>query len=235
MAATYLPSAAYNEANWFVRNMLNGDVNNYVKYSICDQAIKTVWTAAPWRWSIGLLANTVLTTATDYNIASTPADFLRLEHAYWTDGNTVQQMEVAEALPATPVIQGQVRQVALVPGTPNILRVFPPMGSLGGQSISMVTYYKKVAPTITSANFSTAGAWVIDDDYIPVVYAFVLYYALLSVHDPRAGGAEWDEEKRAFKYSGQLATAWAGIEDMRRREPMPLEWNHQPDRKADRR
>lgn len=235
MAATYLPSAAFNTANYMVRNMLNGDVNNYVKYAILDMAVKHVWTASPWRWSCGLLSNITLTTAADYTVSSTPADFLRLIHCYWTDGNTVQPMEVVDTLPSTPVIAGTPSVATWVAGSPNKIRINPPMSNLGGSTFTLVSYYKKVAPTISASNYSTAGAWVIDDDYYPVIFAFVLYYAYLTCHDARAGGAEWDEEKQVYKYSGQLATAQAMLEDMRRREPMPLEWNRQPDRKATRR
>lgn len=235
MAATYVPSAAWNAANFYVRGMLLGDVSNYIKYQILDDAIKHIWTAAPWRWSVGLLANLPLTTATDYNVVSTPSDFLRLEHCYWSDGNTIEPLEIVEALPATPIIQGPPKMAAWVPGTPDKIRIFPPMGNLGSTTLTLVSYYKIKAPTISASNYGNAGAWVIDDDYYPTIFAFVLYYAMQACHDARAGGAEFDEATQRYKYSGQLATAQAMLEDMRMREPLPLEWNRQPDRKATRR
>lgn len=234
MAATYIPSAAWNSANFMCRNMLLGDKSNDVRYAILDNAVKHVWTAAPWRWSVGLLDNITLTTATDYSVVSTPVDFLRLIHCYWTDGNTAQPMEVVDTLPSTPVIAGSPSVATWVAGSPNKIRIYPPVGSWGSTVTTLVSYYKKIAPTITSSNYSTVGAWVVDDDWYPVIYAFVLYYAYLTCHDQRAGGAEWDEATQRYKYSGQLATAQAMLEDMRQREPMPLEWNRQPDRKASR-
>jgi hypothetical protein len=235
MAATYVPSAAWNAAKFFVRGMLLGDLSNDIKYLILDNALKHVWMAAPWRWTVGMLPNISLSTATDYDITSTPGDFLKISRCYWSDANCVEPMEVVDILPPTPIVSGKPMIAAWIPGTPNKIRIYPPMGNLGGTSLTLVSYYKKQAPAITAGNFGSAGAWVIDDEYFPVIFAFVLYYAMLACHDQRAGAAEWDEQIRAYKYSGQLATANAMIEDMRRRENLPLEWNHQPDRKADRR
>jgi hypothetical protein len=216
--------------------MLNGDVSSYVKYQILDLAIKWVWMAAPWRWTVGEIANIpLLDNTSDYNVGSTPADFLKLQAAYWSDGQTRKPLEVVDSLPSSGIIAGPMQYITWVPGSPNKVRLGPKPGTNNTGKNTLVLIYKKSAPTITSSNFGTAGAWVIDDDWYPVLFTFVLAYAYTVCHDPRAGQAQWDEATRKYKYTGLFGQGEAMLENMRMREALPMEWDFQPDVKAGRR
>lgn len=74
MAATYAPAEAFTYAKSYVKNMPLEAVGP----PLLDEVSKIIWMHAPWRWTLGALPATTLTSSTqDYTIVA-PSDFLFL-------------------------------------------------------------------------------------------------------------------------------------------------------------
>ena len=219
MPATKRP----NEAFTFAKRVLGNVTLERVQYDILDQALKMVWTGAPWRWTIGSLPLiTLQPSVTDYLISPMPSDFLYIHRAYMTTGkDTPRELYVSSSIPNNVTLYGLPSEVCHVPvGQYHYARVMPMPGQLG-DSYRLVMQYKKAAPSITQANAEAPGALVIDDEWFWVYQSAVLYLAFVYTNDERAGSAQVDVATGRAAFTGQRAIFEANLAMMRQREPLP--------------
>lgn len=231
MAATIAPNAAFDAAKIIIRSM----PLQSIQYRILDDANKFIWMADSWRWTMGSLNNfDLVSNQQDYPYgASLPADYLYTKWAYATDGDQMDTMHVESSLPTTSVIAaGCPTQICRLVGE-NTFRVFPKPGTLG-TTYTVVQQYKKTAPTINAGNAATGGVLVMDDEWFHVYAETVNYYALRYAYDDRAGTVQLNQRTGDVAYTGQLGVVMALIDDMRKREPLPKNWNLRPEREATR-
>lgn len=221
MAATLRPQDAFDLNKSMIKNMPLEDV----KVRILDSINKRIWMAAPWRWSVTMTTSPVSVTSNtqDYTLAQ-PSDFLFIESAFLeitesSGGNpTRRDLEPVPVLPQSN-LRGQPSSIAWNGST---IRLFPAFGTIpASQTVRLFIRYKKTAPTITAANCTTAGVLVMDDEWFPVYEAGVLWMAYLYGDDQRAGSISFQNGQT--QASGQAALFFSGIEEMRQREPLPLE------------
>jgi hypothetical protein len=221
MAATKKPNDAFD----FAKKVLGNVTLERVQYEILDQAIKMIWTGAPWRWSIGSLPVIQLQPSiSDYSIDPLPSDFLYLHRAYMTTGKDApRELRIVSSLPTNVVLYGLPSELSheIISGS-NYVRVMPLPGSIG-DSYRLVMQYKKQAPTISIANANTAGALVIDDEWFWVYQSAVLYLAFVYTNDERAGTAQVDVATGRAAFTGQRAIFEANLAMMRQREPLASE------------
>ena len=218
MPSTWIPERSFQLASSMVKGMNLVDV----KDRILDAPQKLIWTAAPWRWTLGSLPETTLVANTqDYPI-TLPVDYFYTTQLWLTTGaDATKQIEVVPTLPADVGTRGQVTRACIIEGTPtSTLRTYPRVGNVAANT-EIYGIYKKLPPTITKNNCGTAGVLVMPDEWIQVYEAGVLYYAYLFADDQRAGGASSAGNGRS-QYSGQLAVFMAMIDEMKKREPLPI-------------
>ncbi len=222
MSSTYKPQRAFDYAKSFIKDMPIGRDNLAV--TICDDISKHLWMAAPWRWTLGSYPNFTLVADTPtYAGITIPADYLRLESAYLTDGSkTPRPLTIEPFLPEFVTIKGQVSRIAVdtSPPSSHTIRVSPVPGTLTSPAPVVVTSYKKVAPDITAAAMNTAGVQVFDDEWFWVFQEGVLWKAYLYADDARAGNIRVDA-KGNIEYTGQRAAFEAAIEFMKKNEKLP--------------
>lgn len=213
MASTYRPIDAFDYAKNFIKKM----PLEQVSAGILDAAIKHLWMAAPWRWTIGDMPTaSIAANTTDYTIVD-PGDFLHLQGGRLTDG-------VGYNRPLTPV--SHIVEPVTQPGQPtqlahntNKLIVYPaPTALPSGQTITLLSSYKKQAPSITATNQYTAGVQIIDDEWFWVFQEDVLWRAFLYSEDGRAGSIQLGPSGPT--YSGQRAVVEDALNFMRQSEPL---------------
>jgi hypothetical protein len=218
MASTLFPSAAFDFAKVFLKRMPLDDV----KAAVCDDAAKMMWSAAPWRWTIGAFPTVTLINNTQDYTPTLPADFLYLQEAYLTNENGSPDKALEIGPPRTAGgPSGIPTEVSVTgtPGSPGVMRVFPIMGTIKtGDTLKVISTYKKTATTITTGNIGTAILGF-DDDWYWVYRSGVLYYAYLYGDDPRAGEMILTSDG-AWKATGQLGTFLTNIEIMKEREKL---------------
>ena len=193
--------------------------------SIAQDASNYIWTAVPWRWTIGVLSPITLAAGVqEFTVASAPTDFLRLEQCYASDGTTLRAITPISSLPGSATLTRQPNFVAIssiTGSTPAQIRfdsLYPNLGM--NTTHKFWAWYKKIAP-ILAGSLNTPGALVMDDDYYQIYEEWVLYYAYRYSDDQRAGGAQVTvspEGKRQLAYTGQLAVAKAALEELRSQE-----------------
>lgn len=215
MASTYAPSDAFTYAKTMVKNEPLDDV----KISILDDALKMLWHAAPWRWSVGVFSTTTLVANTQDYTVTVPADFLYLQEAYITNenGDSPRHLKVVPVRPAggSP---GQPSEVSL---TSTTLRLYPKPGTIKtGDTLKVLATYKKLCPNVTVSNVSVAGTQVFDDDWFWVFKSGVLYHAYQYADDQRAGGATIGSNG-SWQFTGQRGVFETNLQLMREREKLP--------------
>lgn len=198
---------------------------NRIWGDIAQDASNYIWTAAPWRWTIGVLTPITLTAAVQqFTVGTPPTDFLRLEQCYTSDGASLNRVQPVSSLPGSATLTRIPSYVAIsgiTNSTPSQIRfdsLFPPIAA--GTTPKFWAWYKKIIPDIAN-NLSLSGALVMDDDYYQIYREWVLYYAYRYADDQRAGGATVTvnaQGDRQLSYSGQLAVARAALEELRREE-----------------
>lgn len=166
-----------------------------------------MWMAAPFRWSVGRLSDTVVVADTvAHTLTSTPSDLLYLLQAQIDDGESTWPLEVVPELPSTKTLAGTPKYVAFVPTA--TLRIQPPATQLSaGKTRTIRGFYKKVAPTINAITCHAAGQLQMDDEWFGVFEDGVLWRAYLYADDPRS-----DMQMKAFM---------GALEVMKQSEPMP--------------
>lgn len=213
--AAYKPSDAVTYAKTFVKSMpLDSTANNFT-YQMCDYISSTIWMAAPFRWTIGYYGTATVTGAagTDYAISSPPSDCLYLEFAYLADGNQVNDLDCSALIGADSTSIGVPSSVSIISAGNIRINPKPPTS----YSKALYLHYKKQRTQITSSNYGTAGALIMDDEWYWVYQAGILWQAYQYADDARAGQAQVNE-KGEITYSGQLGCFRAGIETMRQSE-----------------
>jgi hypothetical protein len=218
MASTLFPSAAFDYAKVFLKRMPVDEV----KAAICDDAAKMMWSAAPWRWTIGAFPTVTLINNTQDYAPTLPADFLYLQDSYVTNENgsvnnhlTVGPLRVAGGSPGIP---SEVT-VTGTPGVAGVMRVYPTIGTIKtGDTLKIISTYKKTATTITTGNIGTA-ILAFDDDWYWVYRSGVLYFAYLYGDDPRAGESIITSGGE-YKMTGQLGVFHTNIAIMKDREKL---------------
>lgn len=218
MSATFIPLDAWQYAFRFVSDSNLASVQTM----ILQDAASRIWVAAPWRWSVGVLTAVPLTANTQNFTVTLPADFLRLEKPWLSNGIMDRSLIPVSSLPVSD-LEALPNFVTIVAGSPAKVwfdTLFGPITS--GETWNFRATYKKVSPDLT-ASVGTPGALVMDDDYFWVYREGVLYYAYKYADDSRAGGATvamTANGGRQIQYSGQLAVFMAGIEEIRQKEEL---------------
>lgn len=220
MASTLKPSDAFDFAKIYVKNTKLDDV----KVRILDDVNKIMWMAAPWRWTLGSLATFNLAATTqDYTVVD-PGNFLFLHSAYVHDGNLVpRELIVEPSLPATVKYVGQPNRITIAGASGGNLtvRVSPVAPSFSGNLVNtVISLYKKQAPSITAINAGSAGAQVFDDEWFWVYQEGVLWKSYLYADDDRAGNITYADGK--VQYTGQRASFEAGLQMMRESEKLHM-------------
>ncbi len=217
--ALYSPSDAISYEKIMIKSMPIDTVGSW-RYYATDFVASLLWTAAPWKWTIGTLSTVnVVAATTDYAVTP-PSDFLYLNKANLSDGNQTNELRIVSALPATITQVGVPSQVAYLDATSTI-RVSPKPTTGFSQTLTML--YKKQPPKITSSNYGTAGVQVFPDCYFPVFTAGVQWLAYQYADDNRAGGCTVDQDgKRQF--TGQYGVFQGMIAEMRVAEKLTLDF-----------
>jgi hypothetical protein len=215
MASTYRPYKAFDECKQFIKLQPLERVAPF----ILDEALKFLWMAAPWRWSVGVCAPLSLTINTPDQPVTVPADFLYIIRAVLTDGNTVMHLHPEAALPvAAGGLKGNPFAVSYE-SSALAFRLYPyTVAAPNTGTWKLTVWYKKKSPIITNTNIGTVGALTIDDEWFHVFKEIVLWKAYLYGDDDRAGGATWADGK--VQYTGQLGVAMALLEQMKATEPL---------------
>jgi len=217
--ATYKPRTAFNKALGYVKNMPLRDV----QLPILDQISKMMWLYAPWRWTLDALPVVPLTSSTQDYVVALPSDFLYATDAYLADGNNQYDTLLVEpALPSNVKVIGRPKRIAVTgtPGENGTLRTSTITGTFTATPPSIISLYKKAAPTLTLPNLHTAGVLVFPDDWAWVYEEGVLWQTYVWAEDVRAGTVQVGAQGQA-QYTGQRAAFEDGLAKMKDREKLP--------------
>jgi len=217
MAATKAPYEAFGYVKSYVKSMPLEDIGP----GLLNEVHQMLWMAAPWRWTLGSLPATTLTSNTQNYTITTPADFLFLFDGFISDGaNVYRDLLIEPTLPDDVKVVGNVSRISHQGS--NSYRTFPKSGTLpASPAQQLIMRYKKVAPAITNQTQYTAGRLVMDDEWFWVFVAGVLWKAYQWGDDSRAGGVTLTSAGQA-QYTGQLGNFRDGIRMMAEREKLPV-------------
>lgn len=218
MASTYAPIDAFSQSKVFIKMMPLENVQAF----ILDNALKMMWMAAPWRWTLGNFpVVTLASSQTDYTVTD-PADFLTLQPnaAYISAGgdDVGRDVEVVSAIHSAGKRVSAATSQVCHPAA-NTIRISPKPGATVTSGTQLVALYKKTCPVITKATAHTPGIQVFDDEWFWVYVSAVLYQAYLYADDGRAGNVQFSGGA-APTYSGQRGVFEANIQLMREVEPL---------------
>lgn len=231
MASSHAPIEAYTYANYMTKKTRLSDV----QYEILDEASALIWNAAPWSWTIQEMNTLTLAPSTvDYTISTTGVSYLYkatlISNLDFGDA-TVKPLKIEPLLEASPILIGETLAVSIA-GTDTI-RVFKkPPTSLPSNGQKILLKGKKTYTPVTSANASTVNAHNLDDRWWHVYKAAVLALAYQYVDDDRGFGIQMDSKDRSYKMAEQLALFNFHLDDMRKKEPIPYEWETYLDKPA---
>lgn len=219
MSSTHRPSEALEAAKSYVKNM----PLERVGAGILDDIHQIMWTAAPWRWTVGIMPSaSLVSNQQDYSI-TLPGDFLYAISSHLSDGvTTPQELKIEPTLPAT-LVQGVVSRIAILGVNPSaVIRVAPVPGDQPANEPIIISLYKKKAPIISVSNMSTAGTQVFDDEWFWVFREGVLWKAYQWADDARAGGVTIAANGQA-QFSGQRANFENALLYMKQNEKLSSE------------
>ena len=236
MATTHNPNQAFLYAKFMIKNLRLDDVI----YEILDSAAAQIWYAAPWSWTVRELTTLTLANATvDYTITTTGASIVdSLYKAFLVssaDGGDaiVKPLKIEPILPATPVKVGETLSVAIAAA--DTIRVYPKPTATLGKAQKILLYGKKPYTPITSSNYTTTGSHNLDDKWWHVYKSAVLVEAYKYADDDRGFTVQYDTQSRSAKMGAELALFNTYLDEMRKKEPMPFEWETYAEAVADRR
>lgn len=215
MALILTPDMAFEYAESMVKLAPLGDV----KADILYDASAMIWTAAPWRWTVAVIAPVTITASTQDIAVTYPTDFMRIYKAYINDAQTARELKVVSALPVNTQV-GMPNYLAKVSATARFDQTYPTLPT--GMTPKLTIFYKKNAPAVQN-NSGSAGVLEMDDEWFWVYRHAVLYYAYLYADDNRAGGSTVAVGKDGVpqvQYNGQLGVVHAAINEMRLAEPL---------------
>lgn len=221
MSATRTPQDALDFSKQLIKSMPFDRVWD----QIAQEASNYIWTAAPWRWAVGVISPIPLTAGTQtFNYVTPPTDFLRLEQCFISNGSSAREVKPVSSMPLSATLTRPpnfVSTSSITSSTPSQISfeaLYPAIPS--GQTHEFWAWYKKIVPSLVG-QLNIPGALVMDDDYYQLYTEWVLYYAYRYADDQRAGGAQVtlnSQGERQIAYSGQLAVAHAALEELRRSE-----------------
>lgn len=211
-----------------------------VAMEILDEACSRLWMAAPWSWTVSTLTPiTVSANTTDYS-AYFPTNFALVYKAVMTQGNDIvnKPLAIVPNLPTSATNQGEVQYIMAIPPSTlpgaGTIRVGPrPASAISTQNIYLD--YKLVPPVITSANCTSADATGTPPRWWHVYKSLVLETAYKYADDSRGYDITIDPNTKQVKLGGQMAVSEYYLNEMRQKEPMPVEWETYLEAKADRR
>lgn len=218
MASTYAPIDAFSQSKVFIKLMPLEAVQSF----ILDNALKMMWMAAPWRWTLGNFpVVTLAPSKTEYTIVD-PADLLYIQpdSVYISDGAD----DVGRDVEVVSHINFEVKRVSAATSqvchpAANTVRISPKPGATVTSGTQLIGLYKKTCPVITSESAYTPGIQVFDDEWFWVYVSAVLYQAYLFADDGRAGNVQFSDGGRPT-YSGQRGVFEANVQLMRETEPL---------------
>ena len=217
MAAAKQPADAFVYIKSYMKNMPLEDIGP----ALLEEISTMIWMTAPWRWTLGSLPATTVTSATQNYTITTPSDCLYVQDGYIADGDKVfRNLKIEPTLPSDVKVVGNVSRIAYLGS--NSYRTFPKSGTMpSSPTQQMILRYKKTAPSITNQTQYTAGALVMDDEWFWVFSAGVLWKAYLWGDDGRAGGVTLGANGQP-QYTGQLGVFRDGLRIMSEKEKLPL-------------
>jgi hypothetical protein len=211
------PNDAMTFAKRFIGRMPVDDAE--IKLRILDDAHRKLWTAAPWRWTIGSLDTVQLVNDQQDYVITPVADVQHLVRSTVHDGQNAYELAIESSIMDSAVLKGRPDRVAMI-GT-NMLRFLPvPKGYTTGPTV--ISLYKKQAVAIDGTNVGSAYSTLgIPDDWFWVYQEIVLLRALQFANSPRVGSVAV-AANGMVQYSGQYAAVEAAINEMRQKEPTHL-------------
>lgn len=216
--ASYVPSDATDFATRMVKGMTFSDV----RVRVADAISKTIWMAAPWRWTVGSVDPNVaiVNGTTDYTF-TIPTDFLYLVRSYIWDGTTEKPLKIESTIPTASLVEGVPSRITYVDSLQKV-RV-DPVPRLSGTTRTLVNLYKKKATAITESNIDSPGVLAMPDEWSWVFEEGVLWKAWEFADDDRAGTSQRSSDGK-FTHTGQCARFWAAVDEMRAAEKLLLQW-----------
>jgi hypothetical protein len=218
MAATYRPIDAFDFAKNYIKRM----PLEVVQAQILDSVHRRIWTAAPWRWTVGNLPEATLIAGTQDYVVTLPADYLyAIEAKMVVPEFPVRELEIVPFLPTAVIQKGQPSQIAITgSGSSGQYRLAPVPSAVKNPAEKVIGLYKKAAPKIINSNMNTAGLLVMDDEWFWVYQLGVLAYSYMFADDQRAGGGQVTGNQTQF--AGMFGHFEAGLAQMRIREKLPV-------------
>lgn len=211
------PSEALVSAKYFVKQIpADRDAEGIIR-----RALARVWTAGTFHWTIGSGTSFNLAGAVGSYDVTYPVDWGRTIKADLVTGydlaNT-KPLEIVSHIEESNLYVGSPSKIAFLgePGLESSVRISPVPASLPNTQ-TVTSLYKRTCPVYTKGDIYTLPM-PIPDDWYWVYEDAVLYEAYKYADDSRAGEARVEGDK--VIYTGQLAVAYAGINEMLRREPL---------------
>lgn len=212
----YRPFDAFEMAKHYIKKMPLEDVQPY----ILDAVHSRMWTAAPWRWTLGTLPVVTLAQNAQTYPISLPSDFLyAISARLLTPDSPGRDLEIVAFLPTDAVVKGQPSQLVI---EPTQYRVSPVPASVKTPAEKIVGVYKKKPVQITKSNMSTPGVMGLPDEWFWVYELGVLAYAYLYADDQRSGSVQMNGNQMAS--TGMFGHFEAGLNQMRIREKLPQDF-----------
>ncbi len=196
-----------------------------LKYVILNHANLKLWSAAPWRWSVGVLTPVPLVNdQQDYTLA-TVANMGYILQASLTNGEEKYDVTPVSSLPSTTVLKGRPSQMSYTKGAPNdTIRLLPVPKGYAAPTPSLLMVYKKLPTEIAVGN---AGNDLETETGLPkqwhwVYQEIVLGKVMAFANSAKLGSVTFTSDGRA-QYSGQLGVIEAAIDEMRKAEKKLLD------------
>lgn len=201
MAQTKKPIEGIEFAKRFIKEMPLEDVATEIVNDIHGR----IWMAAPWSWSLGLIAPiTVVNNTASYSF-SLPADYFGPERAYLTSSDSKEAPRIILPVAIVPsdsagfVGVPNTFSITGTPGSTGTLTLLPKPSGLG-TTMKIYLVYKKVATQYTPTTIHTT-ALQLENEYFHVFNDGVLWRAYQYADDARAGGSTVAEGR--VQHNGQ--------------------------------
>lgn len=199
------------------------NIENDGQAFICNSALYKIWMRYDWRETLAVLPPFwMIPNEQDHGspAVSIPANYLGLRKAWIVRALTSpplrQELQILKDLNLTHV-RYLPSAIAYNQAT-QAFRLFPRVpDNLGSPDFMVAGEYKMKPPKITAANM-TSTLWPFDDMYQSTAVEVMKWAAMDWAGDPRAGEIQYNEG--GMVATGQLAKAYAAMDDMARNESM---------------
>jgi len=234
MASTHAPSEALLYAKEFIKNGRVDDAD--VAYQILDEVNKEIWYRAPWSWTVAQgTTQTIVVGTTDYSL-NTPSSYEYIYRAHLVSaGGMNKPLKIESILPSDSIKTGETLSISYTEGSPGTFRVYPkPPTAITSGTQSIVWFYKKTAPEITSSNYTNAGVHLLPDRWWHVYKAGVLAKALAYADDDRSLQIKVNPKDKTVELGGWYGYFHYLLNEMAFKEPMQYEWDTRIENPGDR-